>query len=289
MIATAESYDSTAAGLRIHRHLFLPESGSPTGRAVMLHGLGDHLGCHLAAAEWLCARGYACAGVDAPGHGKSEGRRGHLDRFETIYGLIDETLAWLDDQFGVVGPRLLYAHSTGAFFALHYLRARSIVQGQIAGQTLFDRIWLGSPLLRPEHGQPPLLVAAAGLLGRAVPFLTLDTKVRPDRCRHLVPGAPVDPAEALCHHWVGVDLGASLLRHARDTTTAALALADPTDLLLTQGAEDTICPPVFSRELFDAIPARDKTYALLPGLRHECVREPDNSPVREAAGRWLDK
>ncbi|MBL9151542.1 MAG: alpha/beta fold hydrolase [Verrucomicrobiales bacterium] len=289
MIISSEFAASDASrGLRLHRMLCRPESGPVLGRAVVLHGLGDHLGCHRAAMELLCDRGYVCAGFDAPGHGKSEGRRGHIDGVESLFGVIEETVGRLDAIVGPVGPRLLYAHSTGAFYALVHLLAISMKQGSISDQTLFDRIWLSSPLLRPDHGQNRFLIAAAEWLSRLIPGVTLDTGVRPERCRRLVPGTTPDEVERLCHCRVSVALGASLLRHARDADAAAERLRDPADLLITQGADDTICPPAYSRAFFDRVPATRKRYVLLPGTLHEPLREPDNGPILAAAGRWLD-
>ena len=290
MIATTESYESPAAGLRLCRHLFRPDGAeAPKGRVILLEGLGDHIGCHKVAAELFCARGFVCGGLDWPGHGLSEGKRGHIAGVSLAGRLIVETVAWLDEMAECDGRRILYAHSTGAFFALHHLGGRETRQGTVADPTRFDRVWLSSPLIRPEFGQPSLLVWAAPWLARMAPTLILDSKVRPERCRHIDPGAPPDPEEALCHHWVSAGLGADLLGHASATPRTAFALRDPMSVLLTQGAEDPICPPSFSKAFFDTIPTSRKTYALLPGTRHEALREPDNSPVRDAANRWLDE
>lgn len=290
VIVSTDIYHSPAAdGLPICRHRFWPE-GVPRGRVTILQGLGDHIGCHRAAAEWFCARGYACAGVDWPGHGLSEGKRGHLAGLAVAFGLIEETQIWLDAETASAGEHILYAHSTGAFFALHWLDRFPIKQGLVSDPTGYDRIWLGSPLLKPDHGQPRWLIRAAGWLAKLAPTLTIDTRVRPERARHLNANAgPPDAVEALCHHRVSTALGADILRHAPRTAGTARRLTDPLSVLITQGDEDTICPPAFSRAFFEAIPARRKTYALLPGNRHETLREPDNSPVRAAVERWLDE
>lgn len=291
MPVSFESYPSpTVGGAAVCRHVFRPEPGVPIrGHVTILQGLGDHIGCHQAAAELFCKRGYICAGVDWPGHGRSAGKRGHLPGLEAAFGLIAETVACLDEKGGGHGERVLYAHSTGAFFALHWLARFPIKQGAISDATGFDRIWLGSPLLKPEHGQPRWLVRAAGWLAKLAPTLTIDTRVRPERARHLNnPASPPDAVEELCHHRVSTALGADILRHAPRTFDTARFLTDPINVLITQGDEDTICPPEFSRAFFEILPTQRKTYALLAGNRHETLREPDNSPVRDAVSRWLD-
>lgn len=292
MHLSGETYPSTAAsGLGIHRQVFHPDTPEPRGAAILLHGLGDHLGCHLRAAEMLCERGYLCTGVDWPGHGRSEGKRGHINGLKTVFGLIDETLAWLEDQDLPAGaPRGIYAHSTGAFGLLNHLRHRRTQPGPVPDSTLFDWIWLSSPLLRPDHGQPRLLVRVAPLLARLAPRFILDTKVRPESTRHLIDGGTAAGQEMDgCHHWVSAAFGADLVRQGRRVNETADFIHEPTRLLLTQGENDDICPPEFSRAFFDRVATAQKTYALFPGLRHELMREPGNAPALERIGAWLDQ
>ncbi|MCB1236535.1 MAG: alpha/beta hydrolase, partial [Verrucomicrobiae bacterium] len=161
-------------------------------------------------------------------------------------------------------------------------------QGMVGDSTLFDRVWLSSPLLRPRHGQHWLKIAGARLVARWFPEAILDTGVRPAKCRH------VDAAKAkaagdydLCHHFISVSMGAELLAAGDRLADAAPPLGDPVRVLITQGLEDGICPPAFSHAFFEKIPARDKLYVPLPGLRHETLREPGNELLIEAVEAWL--
>lgn len=287
-----ESYVSPATGRTIHRQLFLPDGKTPAGHVILLHGLGDHLGCHLRAAELVCARGYTAVGVDWPGHGRSEGKRGHINGLAETFSLLDETLEWIEKESpSPPGKTAIYGHSTGGFVLLHYLRHRlgGTQQGKVSDSTLFDWIWLSSPLLRPDHDQPRLLVWAAPLLAKLAPNFTLDTKVRPERTRHTRGDESTAAGREMdgCHHWVNAAFGADLVHHGREINEVGPMITDPVRVLLTQGEEDTICPPEFSREFFDQIATSQKTYASLPGMRHEVLREPNNEPGIEAIENWL--
>lgn len=293
MHLTGETYRSEAAGLGIHRQIFHPAGRDPIGGAVLLHGLGDHLGCHLRAAELLCERGYLCVGIDWPGHGRSEGKRGHINGLRSVFRLIDETIAWLSARrLPPDAPRGVYAHSTGAFALLHHRidrERRASKEGRVADSTLFDWIWLSSPLLRPDHEQPRLLVAAAPFLAMLAPGFILDTKVRPEKTRHeAVEGTSASLEMDGCHHWVSAAFGADLVRHGRRINEAAPLIREPTRLLLSQGEADEICPPEFSRDFFDRVGTTRKTYALFPGMRHEVLREPNNAPAIARITDWLD-
>jgi len=288
MHESGELYHSDAADCEIYRRVFVPQSGEAGGGIVMAHGLGDHLGCHLLAAELFCGHGRMAAGIDWPGHGFSEGRRGHIDGVDTAIHLIAETCRFLRARLGPDAPLGFYAHSTGALFALHYFEMNQ--QGRFGDPTLFDRIWLGSPLLRPDHGHHPLKQLGAGLVGRIFPRLLLDTGVRPEKCRHVDrETAKANGDYDLCHHRVSAGLASELLRYGKRNAAAAGILDDPTRILITQGGEDGICPPEYSRTFFDRIPAREKTYALLPDLFHEPLREPNNGALIQAVDDWLDR
>ena len=285
MEETGNTYVSEAAGIELFRRVFTPASGRIRGGALLLHGLGDHIGCHLAAVELFCRSDLLCVGIDWPGNGLSGGRRGDIEGVAVTTALIEENRAHLESLLPSGGPVGMYAHSTGAFFVLDYL-AR---QGQVADATLLDWLWLSSPLLRPDHGQNPLKRVAVKLVAKLAPRLAFDTGVRSNRCRHIAETPEEDESNAdLSHHFVSARLGADLLFHAGKLPEKAAAIRDPMRLLITQGGDDTICPPAFSRDFFDRVPARDKTYRLFPGMLHEPLREPDNAPVVEAVEKWLD-
>jgi len=90
---------------------------APQGRVLLVHGLGEHLGRYQGVAEAFLDVGMEVAGVDLRGFGKSQGRRGHLSRWQD-YGLdLDQGLALLSP-----GPVLIFGHSMGGLVTLDWLR-----------------------------------------------------------------------------------------------------------------------------------------------------------------------
>lgn len=285
MLTFGETFLSPAAGLRLYRHRFSPESpgGQPPGVVLMLHGLGDHLECHARAAdEVFCPRGWLCEGVDWPGNGRSDGKRGHLDSIACGMEIIAETVEKLHRDYGRGMPLGAYAHSTGGFILLQYLH-------RLGGESPFQWIWLSSPLLNPTWRQSPLKVAAAPLLARILPRLTLDTGVRPPECFRQT-GTPTQIRKRFehCHHRISAAFGAELLRYSPDIDACASAIHDPTAMLITQGTADAICPSQFAENWFPRVAASRKHLALLPGLHHETLREPEDAAVL-AANQWFDQ
>ncbi len=50
---------------------------------ILVHGLGEHIQRYLAWAELFKGEGIGFTGVDLPGHGSSDGKRGHIKSNET--------------------------------------------------------------------------------------------------------------------------------------------------------------------------------------------------------------
>lgn len=52
--------------------------GGSDGTMLLFHGLGEHCGRYDELATFLAGKGIAVHGMDWPGHGQSEGLRGHI-------------------------------------------------------------------------------------------------------------------------------------------------------------------------------------------------------------------
>jgi len=259
---------------------------------LLMHGVGDHLGRHEKAARMFCRMGLVAAGLDWPGHGHSSGKQGHSHGVSPLLELIEESLADLRERLPVGSPIGLYAHSAGGFVLLQFLREQASMGVDVINHpSKFPFVWLGSPLLRPAHGQSMLKIKISDWLSRIAPTIRLDTGARPNRC------IPPDVKTGKCledplgHHKISLALAADFLIRSPSVDGCAQAFQKPMRLLITQGEEDTICPPEFSRDFFDTVPLslEDKTYLLLPGVLHEPLNDPVSSKLLTTVGEWVDE
>ena len=280
----SEYYQSEITGTTIFRRVVSPETVSPVGVVLMLHGLGDHQGCHDVAAELFTKFNLACVGIDWPGNGQSEGKRGDMAGVEVAADLITETRQFISGRFpGISRDGIgVYAHSTGCF-----LLTRALDLGE-TGTAGVHWAWLSSPLVNPLHAQNWLKRKSAPIIAGIFPRLTFPTGVSRRKCVHLHTGTPVPVIEGK-HKRVSARFGYDLMLHASEISHSAASFADPTRVLITQGGEDEVCPPNYSREFFDKIPASHKVYHLAESLRHEPLREPENTEFLEFVSDWLKK
>ena len=86
---------------------------------------------------------------------------------------------------------------------------------------------------------------------------------------------------------VGPELNASALELAIVTNAEAGRITMPT--LILQGGGDLIADPEGTRDLFDALGAKDKTLRVYEGLYHEVLNEPEKDRVLDDLVTWLDE
>lgn len=205
--------------------------------------------------------------------------------------LIEESLVDLRKRIPPGAPIGLYAHSAGAFVLLQYLYEQVEKGGDAAHHpSTFPFVWLSSPLLRPAHGQNLVKVKMGEWLSWVVPGLCLDTGVRPARCHPPDAGTGLLKTDPFGHHKISLALGSDFMRRSRTIDDCASLFQQPTQLLITQGSVDGICPPRFSQEFFENVPLPDddKIYLLLPGVLHEPLNDPVASELLGKVGDWVE-
>ncbi|MEO0446415.1 MAG: alpha/beta fold hydrolase [Verrucomicrobiota bacterium] len=264
------------------RYLWYPDR-KPRGGVILLHGLGDHLTRYQEVAHMFTLRGFVCEGVDLPGHGKSEGQRGHLGSWESLWGVFDDCRTRLAELSLNETPLMgLFAHSMGGFLSAEYVADRS---------GAFDFAWLSSPLLRPTARHSATSKWLGKVLGASAPRIPWDTGVRAKHC--VIPeengsrpsGKSKDP---LMHHWTTLGSGRELITRESTVFQSAERWTEDMSLLLTQGEKDPVCPPQYSRDWFDRLPLGEKSYEILEGELHEPLHSRSGAEVLRIAGAWMD-
>src|SRR3972149_10091478 len=97
--------------------------GAVKAVVCLVHGLGEHIGRYPHVGAALSEKGFALAGFDLRGHGKSQGRRGHAPSLNVYFDDIDFFLEQVAERFHG-SPCFLYGHSLGAILTLAYVPLR---------------------------------------------------------------------------------------------------------------------------------------------------------------------
>ena len=102
----------------IMRHTWTPD-GEPVLILQICHGMAEHLSRYDELAQYLCGRGIMVCGIDHPGHGESDGIRGHFGNKQGLQHLIGSNIRCAEDV-KAAHPGVKYVimgHSMGSFIA----------------------------------------------------------------------------------------------------------------------------------------------------------------------------
>jgi len=267
----------TGAGkLSVYYQYWQPEASS---RAVVLvvHGAGEHSGRYESLARHFSPHGYVVAALDHPGHGKSEGRYGHVGRFDDFLSTLQVFHRQVSADFPGL-PVILLGHSMGGLISGLYLlqHQREFVGCMLSGPAIKTDIEPGFLQL--------LLIRCLSVLAPRTGVLQLDAS-----------GVSRDPAvvrayqeDPLVNHGkMTARMVAELFRAMHRLQAGAAAITLP--ILLYHGAEDVMAAPDGSRFLYETVGSVDKTLEIFPGLYHEIFNEPEREAVFADVLAWCDQ
>lgn len=265
-----ESHD----GLEMYAQSWEPEEKA---KAVvcLVHGLGEHSGRYAHVGEAFAEAGFALAGFDLRGHGKSGGPRGHIPSLAAVMGDIQLFCQQLEERYPGL-PQFLYGHSMGGFLVLAYATFKS--------NTLRGVIATG-PALRTPVLEQKFKMGLAKALGSLMPAMTIPTGLEDQfisRDPQVVQRYREDPLV----HDVGTLAAA---RMGLDAVEWAFAHAPefPVPLLLLHGSEDKLAYPHGSQEFADLVPG-NCTLKFWDGLYHEIHNEPEQNEVLAFMIDWMN-
>ena len=145
----------------IYYQSWLPER-KPIALMLVVHGFGEHssrYGTHFA--EFYTNSNIGVFSFDLPGHGKSQGKKGHIAHPSALLELIDLLIKQIKDEYPQI-PLFLYGHSFGGEVALWY----TLVQNPSVSGVIIT-----SPLIGPKDTVPPIKLIACQSNGQYHSFL----------------------------------------------------------------------------------------------------------------------
>ena len=267
-------YAKLPHGLVYFYQQWIPEK--PKALVVFLHGLGDHSGRYDLLVRRMASEGIACCTYDQRGHGRTQGKRGHVDSFsdwvEDLGSFVNFSLEKVPENT----PLFIVGHSLGAIIGIDYLLTHA---RPIAGMVSISGAF--APVLRIPKWKSRM----GAKLKNIMPGIAIENGiVREDLTRDF------DQFEAI---------GSDRYFHSKLTLGAGREIASTLSLiggvphrihlpmLFATGSADRVCNPEGSRWFADRLSSTDKTLKIYEGMYHDMLHDVGREEVLDDITEWI--
>lgn len=296
-------------GASVYVYRWLPDEGVALRGVVQVsHGMAEHAARYAPLAERLTRAGFAVYAHDHRGHGRTAGDASRR-------GFFAEQNGWravLDDLYAVGAraagehpslPRVLFAHSMGAFIAQQALFEHgadyvgAVISGSSSGVSN-PLAPIGRMIARLERWR--LGPRAASALLTKLSFGEFNRAFKPARTEY--DWLSRDAAEVdryIADPWCGFEVSTQLWI---DLLDALPGLADANNLAripkalpvyVLAGSADPVNGNLKGLHMlvrdWNAAGLRDITWKVYDGGRHEMLNETNRAEVLDDLERWLDR
>jgi alpha-beta hydrolase superfamily lysophospholipase len=254
---------------------FIKSPGSDLRAVVVfIHGLGEHIERYREWAGLLNNSKIGFTGVDLPGHGRSDGKRGYIRSYAVTDEMISILLKECRKTFPGT-PLFIYGHSLGGGIVLDYiLRKKPDVRGAV----------VTSPWLKLSFEPDKFKVKLAAIMKGIFPSLVQPSGLNSDHLSHDAEVVRKYNSDPLVHDKISVSLFDSAMKAGEYSLKNAGSLKIP--LLLMHGRDDKICSPEGSRQFAGS--AKLAEIKLWDGGYHELHNEPFRMEVFSYIIGWIN-
>lgn len=267
----SESRIDTPDGSKLFCTKDIPES--QRAAIVLVHGLCEHSGRYDYVVQKLNSFGCGVYRFDNKGHGRSEGKRGYLDDFQTFIDDADLVVEMAGRENPDI-PLFMLGHSMGGFITAGYgVKYPGKLAGQIFSGPAIIELDIFDPLKEMDVDKEP----EAKIPNSLSHLISRDQKVVVDyendplnlkeTCLKLLTTVFFDGVA-----WLKDNLGKYQY-----------------PCLILHGGDDQIVDNASSRHLYDNISSIDKNMKIYKDNFHEILNEPEKDQVLADIESWLDQ
>lgn len=267
---------TAVGGLSLYYHGW--EAEQPRAALLVVPGLAEHGGRYEEFGRRMAAYGLSVYALDLRGHGLSDGRRGHADRFELFLQDVDRFRREIDGVTEGALPLFILGHSMGGLIVARYIEE---YPSRFAGAILT------SPWLATAVPIPRWKVLMASFLNKVLPALPLDAGLDAGQLSHdpLVVSRYVD--DPLVHG----KITPRLFAEASMAMGLVMQRSERIDipLLLLLAGDDRVVDTKRSETFARSLRSEDVTVQVLSDYYHEVLNDHDRAIALHHVRDWILK
>lgn len=242
---------------------------------VLVHGFAEHSGRYGHVMDALEKAQINVVACDLRGHGKSPGKRGHIDSFSQYIDDVKATVDFAKQKYKVKKVALM-AHSMGALVATHY--AEQYQQNLCA-------LVLSSPLFGIRGDVPKWKRLVGHLMSKYYPSFSLSSAIQGCDLSHDSKQVARYDQDPLIFHHVAARWFTEVQKAYEEAKHIAPHLKIP--LLLQLSNTDRIVDDQQSLLWYKKCSMLDRTQLVYDGFFHEIYNETEcERPIKDAVN-WL--
>lgn len=270
-------------GCGLYGEWFLPDA--PRAVALIVHGYLEHCGRYREVAHVLAQAGIASFTYDMRGHGRADGQRSYIERYEEYLDDLDAALGEVErltSELAVDGPlpRALIGHSNGGLIALRAL------SDPARRPDTFDVAVLSSPFLGFKVKISAFKDTIGRLAGRWFPTLSLPSELQLEHLTSDPQKQRERQLDTLCSDVASAGWFVAVQEAHRYVLEHAGAIRLPT--LWVVGGDDHIADPEAAARVSARL-GQPAEYHDLAGFQHEVFNERERSRVFGLLCEFLTK
>ncbi len=232
-------------------------------RAVLIiaHGLGEHSGRYGNLLNSIAGKKISVFAIDHRGHGKSDGKRGHVDSFmDYVYDLKLFIEFIKEENRGL--PIILLGHSMGGVIAARY---------SMTYPDDVSLIVMSSPGLAPAFKVPEWKKSLASFFSSRIGSLSFPNGLSAEGISHDKEVVTAYENDPMVHDRVSARWTVEFIRATEECMANAKSIRKP--LLMLHGKGDSIADYKATEEFYNSVSSVNKKLYLYEGLYHETMNE----------------
>lgn len=248
---------------------------------VIAHGMGEHGGRYLHVPHFVQAEVDAVYCLDHRGHGRSEGARGHVERFDLMADDLAYAIRRLDEQlrkrFGGKSEIHLLGHSLGGHVALRTMFLHSSLP--------LSSVTISAPFLAVKAEVPLAKKMAARALSKVWGNLQLSTGLDSKGICRDPDVVKAYTEDRLVHDKMTPHFYMEMLKSFKDTLARTEGVYPP--MLMIVPMEDRLVDAQTSIGFFEKLEHSEKRLVTFPEFYHEPLNEIGKEKAFDEIVGWI--
>ncbi|NOQ23938.1 MAG: alpha/beta fold hydrolase [Bacteroidales bacterium] len=276
------NYKSTAYasfdGMKLSGYIWEPKE-SPKAIINLVHGFGEYSERYDQWAMRFTEKGFLVHAIDYRGHGRSDGRRGHVSKFDDFLNDIDVLVKESKKLYPEL-PQYIYGHSLGGNIVTNYILKR---------EHEFKGAIISSPWYKLSFELSAFMLFIARIMNKIYPKFTQKSTLELKALSHDKDIVDSYITDALVHEKISARMFFEIYKAGDWVLKSADKINLP--LLIQHGNDDNVTSYKASKEFAEkGIDLnKDVTYKEWPGLYHELHNELEKDEVFEFILNWLEE